>query len=201
MVVVTNQKKEAGNKREQILLAAVGVFFEKDYYQATIIEIAERAGVGKGTVYEYFPSKEELFKECFSYCAEAYIQSFHQHLSKPSSVKEAMFNIVNTHLELVRDNRTRLHLLFTERPLNFQELQAWVLKQRQELLQGITSLIAKGIEIEEIRSDIDAEMAGRLFLALTYVVIGGLVILDNVEVRDEQITSLFEIYWNGLGSK
>lgn len=198
MTVTNNRKRELGNKKEQILLAAVEMFLEKDYYQVTIIEIAERAGVGKGTVYEYFPSKEDLFKECFSYCAEAYIQSFKHHLAEPASVKKTMHDIVSTHLEMMQDNRKRLHLLFNERPLSFQELQNWVLERRQELLQGITELIRNGIKLKEIRSDIDAEMAGRLFLALNYVVMGGMVVLDNIEVREEQISALLDIYWNGI---
>ncbi len=200
MQATGKQKNQGSKKKEQILMAAVEMFLEKDFYQVTIGEIAERAEVGKGTVYEYFPSKEILFKESFSYCAETYIQSFRQHLKDSSTVKKTMHDIVNTHLELIRDNRKRLHLLFNERPLSFQELQAWVIEQRQELLQGIVSLIAEGVRIKEIRSDIDIEMAGRLFLALNYVVMGGMVVLDNIEVSEEQIAGLLDIYWNGLSN-
>jgi len=199
MAAIENRRKEAGTKREQILLAAVEMFLDKDFYQVTIVEIAELAGVGKGTVYEYFPSKEDLFKECFSFCTESYIQSFKKHLSDCSSVKYTMYEIANSHLELIKDNRKRLHLLFNERPLNFQELQSWVLERRQELLQGITALITEGIKLKEIRPDLDIEMAGRLFLALNYVVMGGMVILDNIEVQEDHIIKLLDIYWNGIG--
>lgn len=190
--------KEKGGKKEQILLAAVEMFLDKDFYQVTIVEIAEKARVGKGTVYEYFSSKEDLFKASFSYCAESYLQSFHNHFKGSASVKKTMHDIVLTHLELLRDNRKRLHLLFNERPLSFQELQAWVLEQRQELLRGIVALIEEGVSLGEIRSDIDIEMAGRLFLALNYVVMGGMVILDNVEVNEEDVAKLLDIFWNGI---
>lgn len=199
MAAIENRRKEAGTKREQILLAAVEMFLDKDFYQVTIVEIADLAGVGKGTVYEYFPSKEDLFKECFSFCAESYIQSFKKHLSDCSSVKYTMYEIAGSHLELIKDNRKRLHLLFNERPLSFQELQSWVLERRQELLQGITALITEGIKLKEIRPDMDIEMAGRLFLALNYVVMGGMVILDNIEVQEDHIIKLLDIYWNGIG--
>ncbi len=200
MALVNYQKREVGKKKEQVLLAAVEMFLDKDFYQVTIVEIAERAGVGKGTVYEYFSSKEDLFKESFSYCAEAYLQSFKQHLTESASVKKTMYDIVKTHLELIKDNRKGLHLLFNERPLSFQELQTWVLERRQELLQGITMLIGEGIKSNEIRPDIDVEMAGRLFLALNYVVMGGMVVLDNIEVDEKQIFTLLDIYWNGIGN-
>lgn len=201
MAVVKNLNKTPGNKREQILLAAVEMFLDKDFYQVTIVEIAGLAGVGKGTVYEYFPSKEDLFKECFSYCAETYLQSFRQHLSEISSAKNEMYDIVISHLQLIRDNRKRLHLLFNERPLFFQELQSWVLEKRRELLQAITALIDEGIKLKEIRFDVDVEMAGRLFLALNYIVMGGMIVLDDAEVQEDQIANLFDIYWNGIGMK
>jgi AcrR family transcriptional regulator len=200
MPVEANRRKEQGNKRELILLAAVEMFLEKDFYQVTITEIAERAGVGKGTVYEYFASKEDLFKECFSYCSDAYLQSFRTHLLKPSTVRQTMQDILQTHLEMLRDHRKHLHLLYNERPLSFQELQSWVLEQRQELLEGITALIAEGIRLKEIHPGTDPEMAGRLFLALNYVVMGGMIVLDQVEVTDAQAKSLLEIYWSGVGN-
>ncbi len=200
MPKVGSQKNETGAKKEQILLAAVEMFLDKDYYQVTITEIAERAGVGKGTVYEYYSSKEDLFKDSISYCAEDYFKAFRRHFSESTPVRKTMHDIVKTHLNFLKDNRKRLHLLFNERPLNLQELQTWVIERRQELLEGITSLIEEGVELSEIRSDLDIEMAGRIFLALNYVVMGGMVILDNIEVNEEQIETLLDIYWNGIGN-
>ena len=48
---------------EQILDAALNVFAEHGISAARLEEIASRAGVSKGTIYLYFPSKEELFRE------------------------------------------------------------------------------------------------------------------------------------------
>jgi len=49
--------------QERILNAALDVFSEKGFHSATVDEIAERAGLGKGTLYRYFSNKETLFKE------------------------------------------------------------------------------------------------------------------------------------------
>ena len=45
----------------EILRAARSVFASKGYQAATVDDIAEFAGVAKGTIYCYFPSKFELF--------------------------------------------------------------------------------------------------------------------------------------------
>jgi len=47
-------------KKERILRAAIEAFSEKGYAEATISEIASRADVANGTIYEYFENKEDL---------------------------------------------------------------------------------------------------------------------------------------------
>ncbi|HAU32409.1 MAG: Transcriptional regulator [Desulfotomaculum sp. 46_296] len=49
------------NKEEVILSAALTVFIEKGFSNSSIKDIANTAGVGKGTIYEYFKNKNELF--------------------------------------------------------------------------------------------------------------------------------------------
>lgn len=57
-------------KTRTILWAAAQVFAERGYHAATIDDIAEYAGIAKGTVYLYFRSKYELFLGvCYDYIA------------------------------------------------------------------------------------------------------------------------------------
>lgn len=48
-------------RQQQILDAALEVFSRKGFALATTAEIAREAGVAEGTIYNYFPSKRELF--------------------------------------------------------------------------------------------------------------------------------------------
>lgn len=48
------------DKREAILEAALDLFVERGFHGTAVPEIAERAGVGAGTIYRYFPSKEAI---------------------------------------------------------------------------------------------------------------------------------------------
>lgn len=48
------------DKREAILDAALALFVERGFYGTAVPEIADRAGVGAGTIYRYFESKEAL---------------------------------------------------------------------------------------------------------------------------------------------
>ncbi|MDQ3370456.1 MAG: TetR family transcriptional regulator [Myxococcota bacterium] len=48
------------DKREAILVAALELFVERGFWGTAVPEIADRAGVGAGTIYRYFESKEAL---------------------------------------------------------------------------------------------------------------------------------------------
>jgi len=63
-------KPVRGEKRPAILRAATDVFAEQGFAAVTVAEIAHRAGIGKGTVYEYFSSKEELLFAVFEWMNE-----------------------------------------------------------------------------------------------------------------------------------
>jgi len=52
--------------REKILKAASDIFGSKGFEKATISEIADKADLGVGTVYNYFKSKDEIFIETFT---------------------------------------------------------------------------------------------------------------------------------------
>lgn len=54
------QNKPA-DKQAAILRAAAELFTEKDFHLVLMDEVAERAQVGKGTLYRYFPTKEDLY--------------------------------------------------------------------------------------------------------------------------------------------
>jgi len=54
-------------KRYIIIETAASVFSQRGFHGAVIAEIAKLAGIGKGTIYEYFPSKEELFFSVFEW--------------------------------------------------------------------------------------------------------------------------------------
>jgi len=61
-------------KRQAILAAAIAVFAEKGYHATKMADIASKAEMGKGTLYEYFRTKEELPKSIFSLMLEAFHQ-------------------------------------------------------------------------------------------------------------------------------
>lgn len=63
MVAETVRRRAPDERPQQILEAALAEFGEQGLAGARLDDIARRAGVAKGTIYLYFPNKEELFRE------------------------------------------------------------------------------------------------------------------------------------------
>lgn len=58
---LSRKEREKLNRKMAILSSAVPLFAEKGYDDTTIDDIAEKAEFGKGTIYNYFQSKEEIY--------------------------------------------------------------------------------------------------------------------------------------------
>jgi TetR/AcrR family transcriptional regulator len=56
------RSRRKGARPGELLAAALDLFVEKGFAATRVEEVAARAGVSKGTLFLYFPSKEELFK-------------------------------------------------------------------------------------------------------------------------------------------
>jgi len=73
---MTKRKENKEKKNKAIIEAALEVFAEKGYAVAKIAEIAQTAGVGKGTIYEYFRSKEDLFFAVFQWYVDEMVKGY-----------------------------------------------------------------------------------------------------------------------------
>ncbi len=82
MAGIREQKKQA--TKEAIQVAAVKLFSEKGCDNTSIEDIAKEAGIGKTTVYGYFPTKNDIF---ISYCDEELDLAFSQLRSQESDKK------------------------------------------------------------------------------------------------------------------
>jgi AcrR family transcriptional regulator len=60
-------RKADPTKKETIIQAAISVFARKGYAASRMMDVALAAGIGKGTIYEYFRSKEALFFAAFEF--------------------------------------------------------------------------------------------------------------------------------------
>ena len=71
---LSRKERERLFKRQEIVTAARIVFAARGFSAATLEEIAERAEFGKGTLYNYFQSKEELFQTVIADAFDEFVE-------------------------------------------------------------------------------------------------------------------------------
>jgi len=151
----------------EILEAALGVFAEKGFAAARMEDIAARAGVTKGTIYLYFPSKEEVFKSLARESVEATITNAALQASRfEGSACEFLTTFLTAVAQMVQHSeRVVLPKIIIAESGNFPELaRFWrheVIDKAMEMLSGV---IAKGIARGELR-DLPPDYVARLCIA------------------------------------
>lgn len=152
-------------KREAILASAYEIFHQKGFYHTKIEEIAQRAGVGKGTVYLYFSSKEHLLREMLKEVVNYYLSALRQRMADASSPRERLHALFRTHAAIMRRHQKVKFL--TRRDFDFvdEELHRWLLQQRAAFVEGLQALVEEGIRAGQFRP-LDARLAALMLDAL-----------------------------------
>ena len=141
-------------KKELILKKAFDLFCEKGYMETKIIDIADAAGIGKGTVYEYFGSKEDLFLEIFeNYLAAHYYEALPKSLAGCSSAGDKLRSYIRFEMDaLSAFGNGKNHVgTFTSDTnlLRDERIGEAMLKFLTFRAQTLSSILQEGISKEE----------------------------------------------------
>jgi AcrR family transcriptional regulator len=150
----------------QILDAALEVFGERGLAGARLDDIAKRAGIAKGTIYLYFPSKEELFVEMIRQTMVALIEEGERGL-EGTTPSEQLASYVRSHWDFVRTPAFEtIYRLVIGELHNFPDLARFyseeVVARAVRLLGG---MLERGVASGEFRP-IDPWVASRMLMSL-----------------------------------
>ncbi len=169
----TRQRRKE-TRPQELLDAALALFVEKGFAATRAEEVARAAGVSKGTLYLYYPSKEELFKAVVrqnltSLIAEG-MEALAQHQGSSSDL---LVLLMNTWWDRVGNTPAAgIHKIVLSEVRNFPELAAFYTAeviQPADLL--FSTAVQRGIDRGEFRpvpvhEVAQALMAPMIFLAL-----------------------------------
>lgn len=138
------------DKKTRILHSAMKVFSQKGFHQAKVEEIAENADVGKGTVYEYFKSKEELFFEMFKAGSADYMDIVTAELALTNSAEEKLYKVIRTHFDFMKKNKELAKIMMQEHLEAGKQLREWFMEMRNNKLKMLEEIIIIGIANGEL---------------------------------------------------
>ncbi len=151
------------DKKKRIIEAAARVFAQKGYAGAAVADIAVKAEIGKGTIYAYFDSKEDLFFAVFEWFmlqtgAAAKVSISHLGGSAAQRLEALSDSIMGMWDEIQDAFILTIEFWAASSSSQMRERFKDAFRRMYEEFRAIVvSLIRDGIERGEFRSDVNAE--------------------------------------------
>ncbi len=152
---------------KQILDAALEVFSERGLANARLEDIAKRAGLSKGTIYLYFPNKEELFREVVRASVIAFIARAEAFFETERDPRQALLAWTEGYWAWLRSPVfPSMHRMVNSELTNFPDLAAFyakeVIERAQRLVHG---MLERGMD-DGIYRRMDPQVAARMLSSL-----------------------------------
>ncbi|MHC4561511.1 MAG: TetR/AcrR family transcriptional regulator [Planctomycetota bacterium] len=203
-----NRSRNLSDKRRDILAAAAGVFDAHGYSAATIDQVASGAGIAKGSIYNYFRSKQDLFMAVFD---------------DAMAVNEA---VVQERLASSADPVDQLLQIFDhwyDRHTNFKKigrlvLECWASAAREDSANGqgamtstfeslyvhwrdlLAEIITQGQQLGKFQSDLAAPIAASVIMATLDGITLQAILGVGVVVDDDFLQRLKRGFLAALGA-
>ena len=152
-------KRRKSVRRAEILAAARAVFLERPYEQASITEIAERAGCVVGTIYGYFENKRELFDAVVTEFYDGLIADIEPRFAVIEGTADRLRFLVARHLQITVDDPSWLKVLDREARGAESYFGSKLHQLNRRYAQFVMRTLADGIARGELRADLDPQMA------------------------------------------
>jgi AcrR family transcriptional regulator len=161
--IVRKPRADAVRNRERVLEAAKTVF-SAGGSEASLEAVARHAGVGIGTLYRHFPTREALYEAVYRREVEQLGDLAEQLEDAPETV-EALRRWLHANVEFVATKKGMVAALALV-AYGPAELQAYSFDR---LTRAIGALLKRAVAAGEIRSDISAEDVLRALIGMCYM--------------------------------
>lgn len=162
----------AKDKVRNRLLATAARHFARDGLERTSIDaIASGAGVAKGTVYNYFRSKDDLFAEIIAEGARRAVQRYTAN-PMAGSTRDRLRGLAEADVQVVREQEPFQQVVIREALAFRPETYPLVIGHLAPFVAAVTQALAEGVAAGEVRTDRPAGEFAMVFvglLAILYV--------------------------------
>jgi len=163
------------DKRARILEAAVRVFADRGFFNATVAEIARAAGVADGTIYLYFKGKDDLLLQLFEEKMAELLASAQAALAEETDAPARLKRFILHHFLAVEKNPELAAVLIVELRQSAQALRPAEKARLTAYLDVIAEVVRAGQDRGEIAQGISPSVVKRaIFGALDELALGWL---------------------------
>jgi AcrR family transcriptional regulator len=156
---LSRRERKKEETRRRIFEAAMALFRAKGFEATTVDEITEKADVGRGTFFNYFPKKESVL----AYLSEERLALAEENatalLAEPTSAREKLIDLYLHAASAWEEDRGLSQFIFQEW---LQRAFAPTADAERGWQKLVSAMLQKGRESGELRDDVDDERADAL---------------------------------------
>lgn len=153
-------------KRQSIIQAAIEVFSKNDFQDATISEIAKKANVAEGTIYQYFKNKEDLFFSIPVEKTKEYCKDLDLHLQGIGGTFNKIRKFIWYYLYFFKMNPEYGRILMLETRVSKSFVKTKMYDSFKKSTRRILEIIEEGQREGIIRKDVNIYIIRQLILGI-----------------------------------
>jgi AcrR family transcriptional regulator len=199
-------------KQENVMRAAINEFSKHGFEKGNIGNIAKAAGVAKGSMYQYFENKRELFLYSVRWSTDFLMKKYKKYLvfaDKELNVFDYLYKTSKTIMLQMREERELIIFIQDVFLGKYQSLMDESMEYMLKVSDEYTLLlIRQGKENGYIRKDIDDKMLSLFISGVSYKFkeyimnkarrLGEDIIDEPFEVYDNELKTMLELMKNGI---
>lgn len=182
------------DKQKEILSAALRLFVEQGFHGTPTSKIAREAGVANGTLFHYFPTKDDLVINLYLEVKAQMTADIMRHSGTEKSLKAQLRNYYTSSLAWALENRMEFHYI---RQFHTSPYARMVdTESVNEQADNIVALLRKGIEkgqIKKMETDLIIAILGSYLFGINQYLING-----NFGKKKQQaiMEASFDLLWD-----
>lgn len=114
MSVSSRRQREQQLRRDSIIEAAQNLFEQNGFMETTVDQIAAMAELGKGTIYSYFKSKDEIYIAILEKKLDLLEQKMKEAVVNPESATDALYALYDAFIEYHRERKGFIDTLLVQ---------------------------------------------------------------------------------------
>ena len=190
-------------RHAEILNAARKLFAHKGFNEASVEEIARAAGVAKGTVYLYYPSKRDLYWQALKGGLVAMCEDLEKQVRAAGSTESKIRVFMAAKLRYFDENRDFFKIYYSEFG-NALLQQAWVQEDFEQYhfrqMRLLAEALREGMRNRTLRN-LPVDETAFAILNLTRGVITQRLLEWTRNRLEDDIEFMFDLTWKGLAGK
>jgi AcrR family transcriptional regulator len=182
------------HKRSLILEAASRVFATRVYHQVTMDEIARGSRVGKGTLYRYFPSKEDLYLAIVDEAFALLIARLETERAAPAPPALVLRRMIDAIVETFARHLPFFRLVHRGEGRLFLRKKQVIRARRTHIARLVAEVLERGAETGAFRK-VDRTLAPSMLIGMVW----GTTLNHAEDAPSEELAArIADLYFHGL---